>query len=171
LGGGALMDVGCYCISLARLVSGQEPVSVQAYSTVHASGVDEMTVAAMRFPDGVLSSFSCGMNVQADNTAYICGTDGYIEIPVPWKPPPRGATFTIAHSTPPRQDAAADHVRSAPPRQMRTIDASADLYAIEADDFAAAVLDARPQRVTEQDSLGNMRVLDQMRRQIGVWFD
>lgn len=166
LGGGALMDIGCYCISLSRLVASGEPVAIHAAGILHEGGVDELSAGVLRFPGGLVASFTCGMSVQADNTAYICGTEGYIEVPIPWKPPTRQATYTIARGTPPRMDGASKP--APPPRQVRTVDADRDLYALEADEFAAAVLDGKPPRVSRNDTIGNMRVLDEMRKQIGV---
>jgi predicted dehydrogenase len=127
--------------------------------------VDDVVVATMHFPSGVVASFTCGMSVHADNTAYICGTDGYIEVPVPWKPPPQQAAYTVARSTPPKMDIAAG-VQQRPPRETRLVDANTELYALEADDFAAAVLDGKPPALSPQDTLGNMSVIDTIRRQI-----
>ena len=173
LGGGGLMDVGCYCINFSRMLAGEEPTEVHASAHFHERGVDDLVVATLKFPSGVLASFSCGMSVHADNTAYVCGTEGYIEIPIPWKPPPQGAAYTIARSTPPKMDHAAGGVTPAvarPPRETRTVDAAKELYALEADDFAAAVLDGKPPALTPADTLGNMAVLDEIRRQIGLTF-
>ncbi len=47
-----------------------------------------------RSPAACWRAFTCGMNAQADNTAYLCGTDGFIEVPVPWKPPSAGRPCT-----------------------------------------------------------------------------
>ena len=168
LGGGALMDVGCYCINLSRLLAREEPDQISASAHFHERGVDDALVGSMHFPGGVVASMTCGMTVHADNTAYICGSDGYIEIPVPWKPPPKQAAYTLARSTPPKQDIAAGAPK--PARETRFVDAGSELYALEADDFAAAALDGRPHALTMADTLGNMAVLDEMRRQIGlVW--
>jgi predicted dehydrogenase len=169
LGGGGLMDVGCYCINLSRMLAREEPTQISASARFHESGVDDVVVATMRFPSGILASFTCGMGLHADNTAYICGSEGYIEIPVPWKPPPQQAAYTVARSTPPRQDLAAG-VTPRPPRETRFVDANMELYGLEADDFAGVVLDGRPPVLSAQDTIGNMAVLDEMRRQIGlVW--
>ncbi len=162
LGGGGLMDVGCYCTSFSRLLAGEEPQHVHASARRHATGVDDVVVGTLAFPSGVVASFNCGMSVQADNTAYVCGTDGYIDIPVPWKPPMKGAAYTVAHSTPPRMDLAAG--ASISPRETRTVDAEVELYGLESDDFAATVLDGQSPAVSEADTLGNMAVLDQIRR-------
>jgi predicted dehydrogenase len=170
LAGGSLMDVGCYCVNYSRFFAGSEPSGVHAIGRLHASGVDEMAAGTMRFANGLLASFTCGMTVQADNTAYLCGTDGYIETPVPWKPPSAEATFIVARSIPPRMDGGVAPANPAPPRDVRHVSVQGHLYGIEADDFAAAVLDSRPPRLSRRDSVGNMRVLDDMRRQMGVNF-
>jgi D-xylose 1-dehydrogenase (NADP+, D-xylono-1,5-lactone-forming) len=171
LGGGALMDVGCYCINFSRMLAGEEPSEIHASAHMHERGVDDLVVANLKFPSGVIASFSCGMSVHADNTASVCGTDAFVEIPIPWKPPARGAAYTIARSTPPKMDVAAGPGGAQrPPRETRTVDAGKELYALEADDFAAAVLDGKPPALTPADTLGNMAVLDEIRRQIGLTF-
>jgi predicted dehydrogenase len=166
LAGGALMDVGCYCISLARAVAQSDPVDVQAHALMHPSGVDEQVAATLKFAGGLLATMACGMRVQADNAGQICGTEGYIEIPWPWKPPVGKAGFTISRAGPPRQDSA--KTTGPPPRQWFSTEADRDLYAMEADDFAEAVLDGKPPRISREDTLGNMRVLDRIREQIGL---
>jgi predicted dehydrogenase len=170
LGGGALMDIGCYCVNFSRHFAGGEPVAIQANATFHESGVDEICAGMMQFSNGVTASFTCGMSVQADNTATICGTEGFIEIPVPWKPVQGKGGFVVARGTPPRQDQ--KDAKSPPtlPRQSIQIDADQDLYALEADAFAATVLDGAPPAITRADTIGNMRVLDAIRRQIGLKF-
>lgn len=167
LAGGVIMDVGCYCVSFARLFAREEPEHVHLVHHRHESGVDDIAAGTLLFPSGAIASFTCGMSVHADNTASICGSEGYIEIPVPWKPPASGSTFTIARSTPPKMD----HPTGKPvppPRDTRTITVDGDLYGLEADAFAAAVLDNAPLPVSMQDTLGNQRVLDELGRQMGV---
>lgn len=165
LAGGSLMDVGCYCLSLSRLVAGCEPDQAHATGHVHESGVDGYAAGALRFPNGILASFACGISVQCDNAAYICGEEGYIKVPVPWKPPVNQARYLIAALPPPRQDPGPRV--PAPPREFE-VDAHLPLYALEADDFAAAVFDGAAPAVSMQDSIGNMRLLDELRRQVGV---
>src|SRR5690348_14996854 len=94
LAGGVIMDVGCYCINFSRLYAGEEPTAVHVVHHQHESGVDDLAAGTLVFPNGVLATFSCGMTAHADNTASICGTEGYIEIPIPWKPPAAGSTYT-----------------------------------------------------------------------------
>ncbi len=156
LAGGSLMDVGCYCLSYARLFARAEPRTLLACGQLHASGVDEYVAGALDFPGGVVSSFACGLTVRADNAAYLLGTTGYIQVPMPWKPPATDAAYTLV-------DAAGGH-------HTTQVSANKHLYALEADDFAATALEGAPQRVTEADSLGNQRCLDVLRRQVGVVF-
>jgi predicted dehydrogenase len=162
--------VGCYCINFSRHFASGEPVAMQASANFHETAVDEITSATMQFSNGVLATFTCGMAVQADNTAAICGTDGYIEIAWPWKPTTGKGGYTLARSIPPRQDQKVPTAPAAPPRQTVQVDTDQDLYALEADDFAATVLDGKPPALSRADTIGNMRVLDEIRRQIGLQF-
>jgi len=139
---------------------------------MHSTGVDELVAATLSFPNGMISQFVCSLAVQADNTAYLCGDEGYIEIPTPWKPRPR-AKFIVAQGIPPKMDKVTSVAtgRSKPPRQVHWVNAQAELYAVEADDFSNSVRSGWPPRVSREDSLGNMRVLDEIRRQIGLSFE
>jgi predicted dehydrogenase len=168
LAGGGIMDVGCYCVSFARLVAGAEPTAVHAVGRVHPSGVDDLAAGTLTFPGGLVATFSCGMGVQADNAAHVCGTEGFVEIPVPWKPPVEGSRFTIVRQTPPLMDGGPRP--TTPPRETVEVPGGRHLYAYEADDFAAAALDGRAPAVSAADTIGNMSVLDEMRRQVGLPF-
>ncbi len=156
LAGGSLMDIGCYCLSFSRLFAGAEPEAMHAYGHLYPTGVDDYVAGILRFPRDILATFSCGTTVRADNTATILGTTGHIEIPVPWKPPAADAQFTI--------------VNLANERHVRTVSTNKDVYGVEADDFAAAVLDGTPVRVSAEDTLGNQRALDTLRKHIGLPF-
>ena len=166
LAGGALMDIGCYCTSLCLLAAGEPPTQVQAAAHLHPTGVDDLTVGTMSFACGVVASFTCGMRAQTDNTAYLCGTEGFIEIPIPWKPPTRDATLTLRTMAGPRMDGKP----GGPTEQTYTVDAPGPLYGMEADAFAATVLDGAEPFMSEADSLANAELLDQMRRQIGLGY-
>ena len=165
LAGGSLMDIGCYCINFSRMIASADVVDVHASGMLHERGVDELVAGNLKFANGIVASFTCGMRVQADNTAYICGSEGYIEVPWPWKPQPRGAKYWIKRSTPPRQDGGKTDT---PPAEEFEVNAGMDLYAIEADDFAETIQRGRAPMVSEEETMATMRVLDEMRKQIGV---
>ncbi len=164
LGGGALMDVGCYCVNFARTIAQAEPIATNVISKIHTTGVDEITTASLQF-DNMMAQFVCGMSLQTDNTAYICGTEGYIALPIPWKPPVDGAQYIIKTMTPPKTDPKAFQPQVP---EVHSVDAPCHLYGMEADAFAAAVQDGAPPFVSADDSLGNMKVLDNLRQQIGL---
>lgn len=156
LAGGALMDIGCYCTSYSRLFAGAAPTAMQVYGHLHAARVDDYVVGVMKFPADVMAEFACGMTLCADNTAYLLGTEGYIEVPMPWKPPVTDAMFTI--------------VNRRGERHIERVNAGKHLYALEADDFAATVFDGAPPAFSEADSMGNQSCMDEMRRQMDVSF-
>ncbi len=164
LAGGALMDVGCYCLSLSRMITGEEPSELYGVNTRHPSGVDEQTSAVLKFPSGAVAEFTVGMMTQADNAAYICGDEGYLKIPVPWKPIPGRGEVILSHSIPPRQDNPAAKP-TIPEPTVYQIDDDRPLYGIEADAFADSVVDSAPPFVSVQDTLGNMACLERLRGQ------
>jgi len=167
LAGGAVMDIGCYCVSFARLFAGREPVSVHTVGHVHETGVDDYAAAVLDFGDGLIANLACGMTVQADNTAHLGGETGHLMIPIPWKPPVDNAVLEVAAMTPPKQDQKAGQTQG-PYQERITADAPGPLYGMEAEDFARAVAGKKPPSVSRQDTIGNMRVLDKMRRQLGL---
>lgn len=170
LGGGAIMDIGCYCVDLARQITGEDPSTIQAVGTLHDStdggAIDVSASGVLAYPSGIVSTFTCAMDTQASNLAQICGTTGYIEVPVPWKPSKGMATWTLRTMAKPRQDGVPDEVGE----QLQTFTDEADkpLYALEADAFATAVLDGVEPFMSPEESIGNAQVLDELRRQVGV---
>jgi predicted dehydrogenase len=167
MAGGGLMDVGCYCIDFSRLMGRGDVQQATVLAQRHETGVDDLAVGVLRLSSGVLATFTCGMTVQADNTATICGDEGSIEIPVPWKPPVLGAEYALVRATPPRMDGM---TQDGPVRQLFRVNADRPLYALEADAFAQHVLEGAAPAISEADSLANMRVLDQLRGQAGLGY-
>jgi len=83
LDGGALMDVGCYCVSAARLVAG-EPVHVRAEQVVGGDGVDVRLVATMRFAEDVLGVMDCALDAAIGHRVTITGEDGELVLEDPF---------------------------------------------------------------------------------------
>jgi predicted dehydrogenase len=163
MGGGALMDVGCYCIDFSSLVAGAPVREVRAIARRHESGVDMMTSGLLAFENGVQATFTCGMDAQTDNSAVISGTEGYITVAWPWKPSPGTAGFTISRGIPPKQDLKpSEKPIAAPPR---FVEARADLplYALEARAFAAACREEAPPFMSEQESLALAEAMQRVR--------
>lgn len=167
LHGGALMDIGVYCINFSRLLAGTEPCHVNAMGTRHSGGVDESLSGQMQFANGILAQFGVSMSAQADNSAHLLGDEGFIRIPVPWKPPMRNAEYIVGGGTPTRMDQPKSGQTVGPPEpQVFYSHADQDLYANEADTFARCCREQAPLPVSADDSINNMRIVDQMRNQI-----
>jgi D-xylose 1-dehydrogenase (NADP+, D-xylono-1,5-lactone-forming) len=140
LEGGALMDVGCYCVSGARLVAG-EPV--EAYGTqVGGEGVDVRFIGLLRFEGDVLAEFDCGMDMAPGYFLEVVGTDGSVRLTDPW------------HSREPVLElSAADGAVEA----MRAEEANP--YACELRDFAAAVAGSSEPLLGRADAVAQARVI------------
>jgi xylose dehydrogenase (NAD/NADP) len=143
------MDVGCYCVNLARALAASEPTATYAVAHLHPSGVDDYAAGTLDFGGRVLAAFTCGMTVLADRTTYVCGSEGYAMMDTPWF---SDGTFTIVRGD---------------DRETVRAEGPLDLYALEAEAFAAAVRGEAEPWITKADTLGNVRVLEQLRRQIG----
>ena len=81
--GGALMDVGCYCISGSRLVAG-EPESVFGRQWTGPSGTDWVFTASLRFPGDVLGLFDCGTAMTNRDELEAIGSEGSLFLDDPW---------------------------------------------------------------------------------------
>ena len=147
LEGGALYDVGCYCVHFARAITGLEPQpSSQVCFHRHASGVDDYAAGVLNFNGRVLATFTCGMTVFADRTTYIGGSEGFLAIDTPWF---SDGEITLAHGQ---------------GRELETIQAgrTVPLYALEADAFAQAVAGEAEPLISPEDSLGNAQALEML---------
>jgi xylose dehydrogenase (NAD/NADP) len=145
LDGGGLMDVGCYCVSGARLVAG-EPVSVSAQAVDGPSGVDVRLSGLLRFPGDVLGVVDCGLDVHARSELEICGTQGRIVLADPW------------HAIDP-----AIVVERGLEREVIAIE-PADSYALELDDMAAAIAGERAPLLGREDAIGQARAIEALYR-------
>ena len=81
--GGALMDVGCYCVSGSRLIAG-EPDSVAAHAWYGETGTDWVFAAVMRFPNNALALFDCGTALPARDELEAVGSEGSVFVEDPW---------------------------------------------------------------------------------------
>jgi predicted dehydrogenase len=152
-GGGALYDVGCYCVNLSRMMFGGEPRRVQAAITRDPlMGVDIVTSAILEF-DGGVSTFTVSTRTETDQRVHIYGTRGRISVAIPFNIPPDRPTqvFATAGGDPPVS-----------PNTEVLVFPPSDPYGDEADSFAAAVLDGSPLPVGPDDAVANMRVIEQI---------
>jgi D-xylose 1-dehydrogenase (NADP+, D-xylono-1,5-lactone-forming) len=139
LEGGALMDVGCYCVSAARLVAG-EPVAVSGQQS--SAGVDLRFAGTLSFPGDVLAHFDCGVDTADRAELEVVGSDGALLLRDPF------------HATEPLIE-----VRAVDGSLERVEAEHANPYACELRDFAAAVAGERAPRLGREDAVGQARTI------------
>ena len=146
LAGGALMDVGCYCVNLMRFMTGEEPTRVAANAIIgRATGVDEALAGTLEFPSGVIGHFECGLRAYRQHSYTLKGTEGIITVPTSFVPD-KSADTLVQHW---RGDDFSEH----------TIPAI-DHYQLMAEDFADALINKRAPRFAPSDAVNNMVVVD-----------
>ena len=154
-GGGALYDIGCYSVNLSRMLFGTEPVRIQGSVTRDpVTGIDTLTSGILGFADGV-ATFTCAIRAEPDQRVHIYGANGRISFEIPFNIPPDlpMRVFVTAGGDPP--------VR--PETEVLTFD-PANEYTIQAERFAAAVLDRTPVPIPPSDAVGNLRVIEELFR-------
>jgi len=173
LGGGGILDIGCYPVSFARLIAGtaaeprpnapaQNPDRLSATAQLGQTGVDELATATLEFESGLVAQLSCSIRQFHDNRARVFGSEGWIDIPWPWAPAKFGGTSTIHLHRP---------VRGEPDTvEDLTLETAESLYQIEADHVANHVSQQQSPAMPWDDTLGNMQTLDRWREAIGLRF-
>jgi predicted dehydrogenase len=153
-GGGAVYDIGCYCINLSRMLFGGEPVRVTGtLARDRLGGIDIVAAGILEFADGGIATFGCSTRAEDDQRVDIYGSAGRVSIEIPFNIPPSRPTrvFVTAGGDPP----------VAPMTETLTFD-PADPYTVEADAFAAAVLDGGPVPVPPADAVANLAVIERL---------
>ncbi len=156
LGGGGLMDVGTYCVSLTRLVAGTEPESAHYSAYIGPKGYDEFGSGCMKFPGEFTASFGTGVHIGMKNGAWIYGTEGMIHIENPWKAS-EGKLIVYA--------------RGKDPESFELNCSNDELYGYEADAVAQFIDSKECPYMTLEDTINNMRTLDMLRASAGLEFD
>jgi D-xylose 1-dehydrogenase (NADP+, D-xylono-1,5-lactone-forming) len=141
LEGGALMDVGCYCVSGARMVAG-EPVEVTGQQVAGGDGVDVRFAGTMRFAGDVVAHFDCGIDMPDRDELEVVGAEGSLFLDDPW------------HSLEPvivsrSADGSVEHIEADEDNP----------YASELRDFAAAAAGDGTPLLGREDALGQARTI------------
>ncbi|OGV83559.1 MAG: hypothetical protein A3K19_19780 [Lentisphaerae bacterium RIFOXYB12_FULL_65_16] len=96
LAGGALMDVGCYCLNFARYMAGVDPIEMKATALIGPdSRVDETIACTLRFPNDALAVLLAGMRNNTPSGAEVWGSEGHIVTTTPWFPDAKRAVFSL----------------------------------------------------------------------------
>ena len=160
-GGGALLDIGCYPVTLARWLFGCEPTSVIA--TIDRDpdlGVDRLTSALLEFGSGQ-ATFSCAGQLVPYQRMQIFGTSGRIEVEIPFNAPPDRECAIMVD----------DGARFAGESAERIVFPAVDQYHLQAERFSEAVNGTGSVPVPLEDAIANMATLDALFRSVrsGHW--
>jgi len=147
IGGGGLMDIGCYCISLSRFIFGAEPWRICGIMEEDPNmKIDRLTSGILEFASGT-STFTCATQLVPYQRVNIFGTKGWIEIEIPFNAPsdrPCKAWFGDAD------------------RIEEVVLDVCDQYTIQGDLFSQAVLEDREVPVPLEDAVANMQVIESL---------
>ena len=144
-GGGSLWDVGCYPVSVSRLIAGEEPDGVAGFARFDERGVDRTFVGLLHFPSGLVAHFESGFAAPDRERVEVVGSDATLVIDHPFLPDPDGP--------PPAMTITRDG-------EVETIAVeSLDQYRAEVDDLQSAILDGVPPRVDLAFSRGGIATL------------
>ncbi len=139
--GGALMDVGCYCVSGSRLAAGAEPDSVFGSAWYGPSGTDWVFTGLMRFPGDLLATFDCGTALPSRDELEVIGSDGSLFLDDPW------------HATEPvievRREGRTEDIRIGPE----------DSYRLQLENLADAIAGKAEPLLGRADAIGQARTL------------
>jgi xylose dehydrogenase (NAD/NADP) len=143
LAGGSVMDLGCYCVSGCRTLAGAEPERVRGELVEGGDGVDASFAGVLRFPDGVLATFSCSFAATGRHVLSAVGTAGQLELHDPWHAGRPVIVLTDADGV----------------SQEHEVPSARNSYALELEDFEAAVAGLREPLLGRDDALGQARAL------------
>lgn len=146
LGGGALMDVGVYPVSFARMVFDEEPITAEYAFEPAVDGYDGCGTGFLQFSGGRTASFSCAVHVALGNQAVIYGSSGSITVESPWFC--NGRVIV-------RRPGIPDEIHG--PWDM------ADLYACEIDAVAMHMEKKEAPEMSIADTLGQASVIDSLK--------
>ncbi len=167
LGGGAILDLGCYVMSFARLIAGRahgrlfaEPIELKAVGHLDAQTKTDMwTTASLRFEGDILAKLTCAVRMGAENRAVIHGEQGRIVVEAPW--------FCDGEIRILRD--------GAPEAEIIAASAERGLYAYEIEAFSGELrgrpIGANAVGMRFDDTLGNMKALDWWRAEIGLGYE
>ena len=142
LDGGALMDVGCYCVSAARLVAG-EPEHVSGAQVLGESGVDLEFTGTLRFAGDVAADFECAFVPPARGDLEVTGDDGVLYVTEAWHPRSDGIELRRPGHEP----------------EQKTVPA-ANAYQLELENVSDAIRGEAPLLLGREDALGQARTIE-----------
>ncbi len=142
MGGGSIWDVGCYPISYARTIVGEEPAEVFGWQIEGPGGSDDSFIGQMRFTNGVHAQFDSGFKSPSRSYIEIVGSDAVLKIPSAFKPGVKSDVFFVKGE-----------------KEEKINISGTNLYLGEVEDMCDSILLNKPQRITLGDSRGNIAAI------------
>lgn len=156
LAGGALLDLGVYSIALSQFLLDEHPETIQAMGQVDSKQVDFNTIVNMRYPSGRFSQFTCTMLGQASNAMTIVGSEGYVVLP--------SFFWDVTSAQIYKGDQLIEEMNT--PNLINGFE-----YQIEESMRCVSAEQISSHLMSHEDSIRNMGVMDEIRKQIGLSFD
>jgi len=151
MGGGGLMDIGCYCISLSRYLFDKEPTDVSGSWKMDSKfGIDYLASGTLEFESGT-ATFTCTTKTAPYQNVTIMGTNGRIVIEIPFNAPPNQTTRIWLF-----KDGSKEEITFPPVNQ----------YTLQAKAFANAILKNTPVPTPLTDAVDNMIAIDGFRKKV-----
>jgi D-xylose 1-dehydrogenase (NADP+, D-xylono-1,5-lactone-forming) len=144
--GGALMDVGCYCVSGSRFAAGGEPIEAYGSAWYGPTGTDWVFTGLLRFPGDVLATFDCGTALPNRDELEAIGSDGSLFLDDPW----HARTPVIEL----RRDGEVERIEVEP----------ANSYGLELENVSAAAAGEAELLLGREDAMGQARALEALHR-------
>ncbi|MBO1512554.1 Gfo/Idh/MocA family protein [Metabacillus bambusae] len=145
VGGGALYDVGCYCIHAIRNIIGSEPIDIKATAKIDtATGVDITTTVQMELENGIQATFDCSFDMYESQYYEVIGTKGKISVPFAFRPDQHGGGI----------------IKVEKQNDERIEKYQADNYVLEVEHFSQVILDNKQPIYTAENAIQNMRVIE-----------
>ena len=152
LAGGALLDVGSYCVSFSTFVMDSAPLETRGLARIAASGVEEGFVGEMAFDGNVITVFDCSLYTPLDIGLTAVGEEGLLHVPTPWYP-----------HKPPQQ------IRIDVGGRSETIECPGEnAYLLEIDNVCRAVLGDAELTVSASETIRNLDTLDRLAASAGL---
>jgi predicted dehydrogenase len=158
-GGGGLLDIGCYPITMSRFIFGEEPARViGALERDPDFGTDRLASAILEFSAGQQSVFVCGTQTAFYQRMHFLGNSGRVEVEIPWNAPNDRPCRIFIGGT----------MSGEPKVEEFPV---CDQYTIQGDEFSRAIRGEREVPVPLEDAVGNMAVIEAVFRaaESGRW--
>lgn len=146
-GGGGMMDIGCYCVSLSRFIFGEEPVKISGLVEFDpVLQTDRMASGMLSFSKGT-ATFTCSTQLTPYQRVNILGTEGRIEIEIPFNAPADKPTRLWLYTKDGSKEVVFDTINQ---------------YTLQGDAFSKAILNNEPVPTPLEDAVNNMRVIEEV---------